>query len=372
MKQKTAQPEVETAEVAIVPQNGALQHSTATHVNATLDLLSAAIARGKDFPIDIIERLASLHKEQQAMAARQEYYSAFARFQNMVPDLTKDKIVSFSTSKGDTRYNFAGLGTISRKIKEPLMKCGLSYRYEITTTPQEIKVRCILSHEGGHSESCEMSAPPDSTGNKNVVQQNSSTVTYLQRYTLIAVAGLTTADVDDDAVTSTAGKKPVEFKPTMSLSQLQDAVEREVPDKNVWALCYNILGYMSDWKPESSKALLDTISKKHFDGKPPESLGKAALPVQKFYLEKLIVAFGDWLAIQEKPPQKPNQDAAHDTEFEKRTNLEEFVKQINERGLGEKLMAELERVTKLKNFKQIPAKHLDAMLAFCKKLLEGE
>ena len=43
-----------------------------------------------------------------------------------------------------------------------------------------------------------MSAPADSSGSKNPVQQIGSTMTYLQRYTLIGALGLTTADKDDD------------------------------------------------------------------------------------------------------------------------------------------------------------------------------
>jgi hypothetical protein len=38
----------------------------------------------------------------------------------------------------------------------------------------------------------------DATGNKNPVQQIGSTVTYLQRYTLLAATGLATSDSDDD------------------------------------------------------------------------------------------------------------------------------------------------------------------------------
>ena len=62
-----------------------------------------------------------------------------------------------------------------------------------------ITVTCIVSHLDGHSESTTMSASADKTGGKNEVQAIGSTVTYLQRYTLIGSLGITTADDDMDA-----------------------------------------------------------------------------------------------------------------------------------------------------------------------------
>ena len=50
----------------------------------------------------------------------------------------------------------------------------------------------------GHSESTVLEAAPDSSGKKNAIQQVASTVTYLQRYTLLAACGLATKDMEDD------------------------------------------------------------------------------------------------------------------------------------------------------------------------------
>lgn len=202
-----------------------------------------------------------------------------------------------------------------------------------------------------------------------------------------------TEDVDFSGL-STLGRT---FKATMKLDDLKDIVNKEIPDAKVYAVAYNILWYISEGDAERSKQLYHNVcGTKDGEGNitsPVANMKTASLQVQKHYLGKLVAAFKSWLAATKpegepavevveadivsgngggKSSQKPKQDAAHDAEFEKRTNLEEFVKQITERGLGEKFMAELERVTKLKNFKQIPANHLDAMLAFCKKLLEGE
>ena len=67
-------------------------------------------------------------------------------------------------------------------------------------TDGSVTVTCHITHEAGHRESVTLSGPPDDSGKKNKIQQVGSTVTYLQRYTLLSSLGLATADQDDDGV----------------------------------------------------------------------------------------------------------------------------------------------------------------------------
>ena len=69
---------------------------------------------------------------------------------------------------------------------------GLSYRWDIGQRDGRIHVSCIVTHKAGHSETVTMDAAPDNSGKKNSIQQIASSVTYLQRYTLLAIAGLAT------------------------------------------------------------------------------------------------------------------------------------------------------------------------------------
>ena len=61
---------------------------------------------------------------------------------------------------------------------------------------------CILSHKAGHSEETTLAGPADASGSKNAIQAIGSTLTYLQRYTLVQALGLA-ATLDDDG--SSAG-----------------------------------------------------------------------------------------------------------------------------------------------------------------------
>jgi hypothetical protein len=50
----------------------------------------------------------------------------------------------------------------------------------------------------GHSESTSLTAAPDTSGSKNSIQAVGSTITYLERYTLLALTGLAAQGQDDD------------------------------------------------------------------------------------------------------------------------------------------------------------------------------
>jgi hypothetical protein len=62
-----------------------------------------------------------------------------------------------------------------------------------------MEVTCFLRHVGGHQESASMGGPPDAGGAKNAIQARASTKTYLERYTLKAITGLSEQDDDTDA-----------------------------------------------------------------------------------------------------------------------------------------------------------------------------
>lgn len=158
-----------------------------------------ALAVDKDLDIDKLRQLMELQREWQADQARKAFFEAFTSFQEKCPDLRKTKGVEFDTKTGGkTSYKYAPLSEITRQIGKTLKEFGLSYRWEIHDDRETIKVTCIISHVGGHSERTTMTASPDTSGAKNSIQARGSAVEYLKRYTLIGGLGLTTADSDVD------------------------------------------------------------------------------------------------------------------------------------------------------------------------------
>lgn len=159
-------------------------------------LLEMAVNSNLD--IDKLGKLMELKKQWDADQARRSFFNALNEFQYKVPELRKDKKVSFKTQNGQTEYNYATLASITRQLKETCKEFGLSYRWEITDTKEEIKVTCIITHLDGHSEQTTMTASPDTSGSKNPIQARGSAIEYMKRYTLIGALGLSTADSDID------------------------------------------------------------------------------------------------------------------------------------------------------------------------------
>jgi hypothetical protein len=162
------------------------------HVSTPTDLISQAIDKGLD--VNALEKLLDLQQRWDADKARKSFFSAFTSFQANCPDLRKTKQVAFN----QTSYNYAPLADITRQIGKALKDNELSYRWEIKDTEKEIQVTCLISHIDGHTERTTMSAQADTSGAKNAIQARASTVTYMQRYTLIGALGLSTADSDID------------------------------------------------------------------------------------------------------------------------------------------------------------------------------
>lgn len=155
-------------------------------------------------PIEHLERLMALKEKYDANEAKKLFLTAMANFQSECPPLEKTKLVKFETrTGGTTKYNYAPLGEITATIKDALKKNNLSYRWEIDDSSEFIVCICIVSHSSGHSEKSTMRAGKDTSGSKNEIQSRGSTITYLQRYTLISALGISTADEDTDSVEAT-------------------------------------------------------------------------------------------------------------------------------------------------------------------------
>lgn len=180
-----------------------------------LTLLEKAISSNAD--LDRLQKLMEMYSQWEAGNARKAFFAALATFQATCPVITKNRKVDFANrnNTGRTQYEYADLGQIVEQIKKPLQDSGLAYQWRIAETGTRIQVTTILTHKGGHSEEYSMSALADNTGNKSSIQQSGSTVTYLQRYTLIGALGIATAQSDTDGegpvqVPKPPGQQPVE------------------------------------------------------------------------------------------------------------------------------------------------------------------
>jgi hypothetical protein len=183
---------------------------------AETNLLELVIQRGAD--LQTIEKFMDLQERHEKNEARKAFVIAMAAFKANPPEIIKDMAVSFDLKAGGkTSYKHADLAKATRAISQELSKHGLSGTW---TVDQEsgIKVTYILTHIMGHSESVSMTAPPDASGGKNPIQAIASTVSYLERYTMLAGTGLAAKGMDTD------GKKPKEEAEPINQDQI-DKIE---------------------------------------------------------------------------------------------------------------------------------------------------
>lgn len=160
-----------------------------------MSLLESAVAAGN---IELAEKLMSLQERWEANHARKAFDEAISAAKAKIPPIERN-----ATGHNSKRYaNFAAIA----KVVDPILsEFGLSYRFR-TAQADRISVTCILSHKAGHSEETTLSGPADSSGNKNPIQSIGSTLSYLQRYSLVQMLGLAAADDDDGKA---AGKDDV-------------------------------------------------------------------------------------------------------------------------------------------------------------------
>ena len=163
-------------------------------VEQPANLVAMAIQRG--FDADQLGKLLEMQERHEANEARKSYVKAMAEFKADPPKIVKDRQVAYS----GTKYNHASLANVTTKISESLSRHGLTLSWETDQKDGQISVTCRVTHVLGHSESTTLHSNPDESGAKNEIQAVGSAVSYLQRYTALAICGLATYEQDDDAV----------------------------------------------------------------------------------------------------------------------------------------------------------------------------
>ena len=161
-----------------------------------MTMLQLAIEQGAD--VDKLAKLMDLEERWRAAQARKAFVAAMAVFKAEPTRIIKRRIAKVTSDKGAYSYRYANLIEVVDAVVALLSKHGFSHRWETSQEGGQITVACVLTHQGGHAERVALSAPPDDSGRKNSIQQIGSTVSYLQRYTLLAATGLAASDMDDD------------------------------------------------------------------------------------------------------------------------------------------------------------------------------
>jgi len=170
-------------------------------------LLQIAIERnaGAEQFAMLVDSIMKARKED----ARLQFEAALGRFKQHLPEVFKTRKVQFpNRDGGQTSYSHAELDKAAQIVAEELQKEGITFNWKPGASDgSRTRMICVFRHpESGHvEEMATLDGPADTSGGKNNVQAIGSTVTYLQRYTLLAAAGIVPKGLDNDGATPTEG-----------------------------------------------------------------------------------------------------------------------------------------------------------------------
>lgn len=192
------------------------------------EMIRLAVETGSD--LEKLEKLLALQERWEANEAKKAYHEAMAQFKANAPKIIKDK------QNAQYKSMYTTLGNLVNTVNPELSKHGLSASWDIFQNGI-IKVTCKMTHRMGHSEHAEASAPADTSGSKNAIQQIKSTITYLKAVTFESICGLasTDANLDDDANGATS--EPID---EAQLATLVDYITAANADTKKFLKAFNI------------------------------------------------------------------------------------------------------------------------------------
>jgi hypothetical protein len=170
----------------------------ATNANP-MQMLAIAVERGDD--LEKLRQLMDLRDRWEAAEAKKAYVAAFSEFKRNMPDVVKDMLNKQYGS------DYSSLANLVNTVNRSLGEYGLNARWEPDQS-ETIAVTCILTHVDGHSEKVTLRGPPDTTGQKNPLQQIKSTLTYLEGATFQAITGVVARSASKDDDGNGAGGRP--------------------------------------------------------------------------------------------------------------------------------------------------------------------
>ena len=171
--------------------------TTALATGSPADLL--ALATEKDAGIEVIERLATLYKDERAYNSKQAFNAAMADAQ------TEIRPISTDATNPQTRSRYATYAALDRVLRPIYTQhgFGLSFSTADTEKPDTLRVLCVVSHREGHERTYQIDMPADGKGAKggDVMTKTHATgaaATYGMRYLLKMIFNVAIGEDDND------------------------------------------------------------------------------------------------------------------------------------------------------------------------------
>jgi len=206
------------------------------HIASSTPAKLLEIAINRDLDIEKLERLMAMQEKWDKQQAVKSFYEAKSQFQLSCPEIPRNVKKNIPDRNGKPTnkvFHYADLAQILKTIKKPLCDFGLSIRFEQKQENGLVDITCILSHKDGHSEQTSLCSQPDSSGGKAAIHSVASAVTYLKRYTLEAVLGISATQDDDGDTFANQNQQQVsqqtQVSPTQTNFMPDDRFNKNLP-----------------------------------------------------------------------------------------------------------------------------------------------
>lgn len=181
-------------EVKVIPQNKV----AVSGENQALISMIERVCLDPNADISKLEKMLDMQERILNRNAEQAFAADFAAMQSELPRIARNGTIEIKKDgKLIQSTPFAKLEDINDGVRPTLQKYGFGVSFSISQNNALVTVTAKLLHRLGHSESTSISLPIDTTGSKNAVQGNGSTVSYGKRYAMCALLNISTGDDTD-------------------------------------------------------------------------------------------------------------------------------------------------------------------------------
>lgn len=207
-----------------------------------------------------------------------EIYGALAVAAAHLGPVIKDKTAKVQSSKASYSYNYADLASALDACREPLAKAGVCVLQGWDMEGDRVRVTTRLGHSSGQWVECTAMGWPT----RDDIQGVGSAITYLRRYSLLAMVGLAPDDDDGQAAVQ-------QGKPRQQKRQAPPMPSEPYPDQRMREACGKAMG--SGWTEDQVAECL------MYFGAPDAKV--ASLPPSSAGPNRPDC----WRALQGRPPQ---------------------------------------------------------------------
>ena len=164
-----------------------------------LEIIAAAAANPK-VDTDKMRALLEMQKEIRAEEARMSFTRAFIKLQADLPviDAKGRIVIEGKPGRRGQSTPYATFNEIHRVTKPFLKDNGFALSFEPDLGPEgRIIMRGHLDHVDGHSKTCAIPLPLETSGSKNNVQGVGSSISYGKRYATISLLNIVSHAAED-------------------------------------------------------------------------------------------------------------------------------------------------------------------------------